>query len=123
MRRLLKPLIVASASLMLAVPVSAQDASDTPFDHASYRYRCAGGTSIDVAYINLDSGLSLAVLHYDGRMLVLENVESASGARYATPDERAGEGTRHVWWANDREGFLQEGPDGDEAFLERACTG
>jgi membrane-bound inhibitor of C-type lysozyme len=105
----------------LAVPAIAGEGSETSgFASAAYSYYCADGATIEAAYINMDSGLSLAVLHVDDDMLVMENVVSASGARYATADQD--DEDRFVWWTKGDEGFLQRGPDGEETMVHTACT-
>lgn len=45
-------------------------------------YACEGGKELDVEFINVGEN-SLAVMNWEGRMVVLANVLSGSGARYA----------------------------------------
>lgn len=112
----------AFAPLASAQDTPAQDAAEEKPGYASaaYTYNCADGTVIDVAYINMDDGLSLAVVHVDDDMIVMENVISGSGARYATPDLEGDD--RFVWWSKGNDGFLQQGPDGEEEMIHTACV-
>ena len=66
------------------------------------RYRCDGGTEIEVAYLNLNNGGSFAALHHNGRTALLQNRPAASGARYIALDEQ------HSlrWNTKGEEGFL-----------------
>ncbi len=115
MKRML--FVIGASMLMLVSAVAQEPAGEAGYAAAVYGYTCAGGTSIRVAYVNIDDGPALAVLSHDGKLLVMENVVSASGARYATTGGRE----RYVWWADGPEGFLQKGPDGEEEFVEKAC--
>jgi membrane-bound inhibitor of C-type lysozyme len=105
---------------LLTVPAIAEETEKPGFASAAYSYYCADGAQIEVAYINMNSGLSLAVLHVDDDMLVMENVVSASGARYATVGQKGED--RFVWWTKGDEGFLQQGPDGEEEMVHTACA-
>lgn len=58
------------------------------FQSRTVRYRCQGGTEIDVAYLNLQDGRSFATLHFAGRTALLQNRPVASGARYIALDEQ-----------------------------------
>lgn len=126
----MKTISMAPVAVFLAIAVSgpvgalAQDheADGSPrFASAVYTYTCADGAVVEVAYINMDSGLSLAVVHADEELMVMENVVSASGARYVTVGLDGDD--RFVWWARGNEGFLQQGPDGEEEFVHKACVG
>jgi membrane-bound inhibitor of C-type lysozyme len=64
------------------------------------RYACRGGKSLDVTYLNTKNKQSFAVLRVQGRMLVLVNVLSASGAKYVAD--------RFTWWTKGPEGTLTD---------------
>lgn len=123
----MRSIFVISAFLAMSAassgPSVAQDAGGAPFAAASYSYICADGMQIEVAYINMDAGLSLAVLHLDGRMLVMQHVQSGSGARYATVSVDPGGSERYVWWTRGNEAVFQKGPPGEEEMVHTACEG
>lgn len=58
------------------------------FQSRTVRYRCQGGTPIDVVYLNLQDGRAFATLHFAGRTALLQNRPAASGARYIALDEQ-----------------------------------
>ena len=60
----------------------------TLFSSQTVRYRCAGGTEIEVAYLNLNNGGSFAALHHGGRTALLQSRPAASGVRYIALDEQ-----------------------------------
>jgi membrane-bound inhibitor of C-type lysozyme len=72
------------------------------FTSQTVRFRCAGGTELDVAYLNLPESLAFAALHHDGHTALLQNRPAASGARYVALDEQ------HSlrWHTKGSEGFL-----------------
>jgi len=76
--------------------------SGPDFESHTQRYRCADGTELELAYLNLPSGLSFAALHHQGRTHLMQNRPSASGARFVALDEQAG----LRWHSRGREGFL-----------------
>ncbi|WP_099866267.1 MliC family protein [Pararhizobium haloflavum] len=117
MFRFLTGLLAATAIFIGAHAAAASQDASPGYASAVYGYTCADGTAIDVAYINMKDGLALAVVKVDDELLVMENVVSGSGARYATTsgDER------YVWWSHQNEGFLQMGPDGEEEMVHTAC--
>ena len=72
------------------------------FSSQTVRFRCAGGTELEVAYLNLPDSLAFAALHHDGHTALLQNRPTASGARYVALDEQ------HSlrWHTKGSEGFL-----------------
>ncbi|MDR7152475.1 membrane-bound inhibitor of C-type lysozyme [Hydrogenophaga palleronii] len=72
------------------------------FSTQTVRFRCTGGTELDVVYLNLPENLALAALHHNGRTALLQNRPTASGARYVALDEQ------HSlrWHTKGSEGFL-----------------
>jgi membrane-bound inhibitor of C-type lysozyme len=72
------------------------------FTSQSVRFRCAGATELEVAYLNLPEGLAFAALHHGGRTVLLQNRPGASGARYVALDEQSG----LRWHTKGSEGFL-----------------
>jgi membrane-bound inhibitor of C-type lysozyme len=105
---------------VLAFVTSAFAQDQTPaYEGVVATYVCADGAEIDIAYLKMASGLSLAVVRADGAMHVMETVISGSGARYAT----AGDGERFVWWSKGNEGNLYSGDDGAEEIRHQDCVG
>lgn len=63
-------------------------------DHVlQVEYQCERGVTVPATYMNTASGSAYAVLHVDGQQLLMENVMSASGARYASMDAKYGQYT------------------------------
>ncbi len=58
------------------------------FSSQTVRYRCQGGTELEVVYLNLNNDTALAALHFDGRTALLQNRPTASGAHYIALDEQ-----------------------------------
>jgi heat shock protein HslJ len=85
-----------AAAITIALP------EGTTVDRRTVSYGCAG-SSVDVDYINTGP-VSLAVLTMGDAFVVMSNVVSGSGARYA--------GDRFVWWTR-----------GDEASLDNLTHG
>jgi membrane-bound inhibitor of C-type lysozyme len=87
----------------IATPPSATGMVVGPdFSSQTVRFRCAGATELEVAYLNLPEGLAFAALHHGGRTVLLQNRPTASGARYVALDEQSG----LRWHTKGGEGFL-----------------
>lgn len=97
MRILTVPLLLAA----LTLPAGAEQA-----DTASFTYDCERGAVVQAAYLNLTE-FSYAVIAIEGRQLILESQEAASGARYAS----TGDQPYHVWWTKGDAASLYAGPD------------
>ncbi|MBS7545273.1 MliC family protein [Ancylobacter oerskovii] len=69
-------------------------------------YRCADGSRLAVSYYNAPP-VALASLTVGGEFVVLANVLSGSGARYA--------GGRFIWWSKGRDGDLYDLTKGEKA--------
>ena len=85
------PLILSSLAAGCAMPPAAPApgaVQATLFSSQSVRYRCDGGTEIEVAYLNLNNGGSFAALHHGGRTALLQSRPTGSGARYIALDEQ-----------------------------------
>ncbi|WP_246564277.1 MliC family protein [Ancylobacter sonchi] len=79
--------------------------------HAAYR--CADGGRLKVSYYNAPP-VALASLTVGGEFVVLANVLSGSGARYA--------GGRFIWWSKGNNGDLYDLTKGENA-PPLNCTG
>lgn len=98
----------AMASFVMAVPAAASSISiELPgeVERIEMRYDCAG-VPVEVEYINAGEN-SLAIVHLQEGPLVMANVLSASGARYA--------GRQYVWWTKGDEASLYDIRQGEEA--------
>lgn len=69
-------------------PTTTRPVFSDRFSSQGVRYRCQGGTELDVIYLNLTDGTSFAALHFEGRTALLQNRPTASGARYVALDEQ-----------------------------------
>lgn len=73
-------------------------------DHVlQMQYQCERGVSVPVTYVNTAIGGSYAILQVDGQQLLMENVVSASGARYASLDAKRGQ---YTWDTKGNAGYL-----------------
>lgn len=90
----------ASGSIVIPLPegVTAQEIRAS--------YACDDQSSAEVVYINAGP-VSLATLARNGTFMVLSNVLSGSGARYA--------GGPFVWWSTGREASLYDLTKGEDA--------
>lgn len=91
-----------AAADTLAIPLPAGAKPQTI--HASYR--CADGSRLAVSYYNAPP-VALASLTVGGEFVVLANVLSGSGARYA--------GGRFIWWSKGKNGDLYDLTKGEDA--------
>lgn len=76
-------------------------------------YSCDGGRSVKAEYVNAGAN-SLAVVHLDGQAIVMVNVLSGSGARYA--------GQQYIWWTKGNSADLYDLTKGEDAPAEFSCT-
>ena len=100
------------AALLLALPTAAQDVPEG----LSADYRCDGGATLAVAYINPRGGASYAVVAHDGRLIPMKAGPTGSGVRYVSLDD-----TRLVWHTKGRDGFLAH-DDAEETMIAANCS-
>jgi membrane-bound inhibitor of C-type lysozyme len=92
--RLLLPALLATAALATGCqllppkPPAAGTIQGPGYTSETVRYRCEGGASIEVAYLDFGHGESFAALHHQGRTALLQARTSASGVRYIALDEQ-----------------------------------
>lgn len=67
-------------------------------------YDC-GSRKVEATYINADD-IAFAMLKFDGRTVIMANVISGSGARYA--------GQELIWWSKGAEATLYDLRKGDD---------
>lgn len=76
-------------------------------------YDCGAFGPVMVSYINAPP-VALATLSFKGQFLVLSNVLSGSGARYA--------GGQYIWWSKGRGADLYDLTKGEDAPPIASCT-
>ncbi|MCB4771002.1 MliC family protein [Ancylobacter sp. Lp-2] len=116
-----KPILCAAGVLALCMAAGAAGADTLAIPlpkgakaqtiHAAYR--CADGSRLKVSYYNAPP-VALASLTVGGEFVVLANVLSGSGARYA--------GGRFIWWSKGSNGDLYDLTKGENA-PPLSCTG
>ena len=109
------PLGTATATLLAAgllVPAVAQGVPEG----LSARYACAGGGTVEAAYINAPDGSSYAVVLHDGRLEPMKAGPAGSGVRYVS---LAGDDPL-VWHTKGAEAFLAK-DDAGETMLAADC--
>ena len=83
----------------------------------SVNYACPGGVVVQAAYVNPETGPSLAVIGWGGKLIPMRDEIAASGARYAAFGETNG----FVWWTRGDEATLlyvnPEDMDAEETVL------
>ena len=72
-------------------------------------YVCADGAKLTVKYYNVKNGQSFAVLPIEGKTMLLTNVVSGSGAKYAAE--------QYSWWTKGPEGTLRN-ENSDKTLLD-----
>ena len=97
---------LAGCASRRATPPGPPDAPKHVASHQSVRYQCAGGTRLEVAYLNLDNGAAFAALTHLGRPVLLRSGPTGSGARYIDLDEQRG----LRWHVKGSEGTLRLQP-------------
>ena len=78
----------ASAQVTTAPAPSAAPAPQLIFSSQAVRYKCDGGSEIELAYLNLSNGTTFAALHFDGRTLMLQGRRATTGVRFVALDEQ-----------------------------------
>lgn len=102
----------AALLILAAAPAAAQGAPEG----AAFRYACAGGATLSVAYLNPPGGESYAVVAHDGGLVPMKAGPTGSGVRYLSLD-----GTGLVWHAKGDRGFLAR-DDAGQTMIAADCT-
>lgn len=89
---------LVAALCLAAAPTLAQDALPA----LSATYVCDGGAVLQVAYINPQTGPSLAVVAWAGKLIPMQAGPTGSGVRYIAFDEQAS----YRWHTKGDEGIL-----------------
>lgn len=90
--------LAALAVPLAALPAAAQDVPPA----LSLTYVCDGGVVVQVAYFNPETGPSLAVVAWGGRLVPMRQGMSGSGVRYIAFDEQES----YRWHTKGDSGFL-----------------
>ena len=82
----------ALVAMLGSVPLwaQAQPAGAPTFDSSSQVYRCVGGATLPVVYLNIQGGDSFATIYVNGRLALTRSGPTGSGANYYPVDERVG---------------------------------
>tara|TARA_R110002049_G_scaffold10127_2_gene50241 strand:- start:32730 stop:33059 length:330 start_codon:yes stop_codon:yes gene_type:complete len=101
----------AAVGLLLASPAAA--------DVIGVTYNCDRGVSVPVVYVN-DVDTSIAVLYIEGRLINLQTLPTASGARYGWPSD----GSSYEWWEHQGAATLswKDGATGTTSPIYQSCT-
>ena len=101
----------AICALLWAAPVGAETLAVT--------YLCDRGVSVPVVYVP-DAEPSVAVLYVEGRLIHLQIMPSASGARYGWPSD----GSSYEWWEHQGRAHLswKDGASDEVTPIYKDCT-
>lgn len=98
MKSLLFAALALSGAAVIAKPLSLPEIPAG--QRQVVNYVCADGAKLTVKYYNTKNGQSFAVLPIAGKTLLLSNVVSGSGAKYAAE--------QYSWWTKGPEGTLRD---------------
>jgi len=127
---LTRPLL-AGLVAMLALEATAQVSPPAPtpppgqqpqliFSSQAVRYKCDGGSEIELAYLNLSNGTTFAALHYNDRTLMLQGRRATTGVRFFALDEQL----RLSWYTQGMKGELSAiapDPNAQDQILLANC--
>lgn len=82
-------------------------------ERSTVLYSCDGGGAVKAEYVNAGAN-ALAVVHHDGQAIVMVNVLSGSGARYA--------GQQYIWWTKGSSADFYDLTKGEDAAPVFSCT-
>lgn len=108
---------LAAALFALAAPAAADEIPPA----LSATYVCDGTAVLQVAYINPETGPSLAVIAWAGRLVPMQAAPTGSGVRYVAFDEQAS----FRWHSKGDAGsllFLAADHTAEEEIVLAGCT-
>lgn len=112
----LKSMVLAAASLGAAAAQADPLTIDLPGAASAERqtviYDCDGDRKVTAEYVNAGAN-ALAIVTFGGETVVMANVISASGARYA--------GQQYIWWTKGNSADFYDLTKGGEAQPEFSC--
>lgn len=120
MKRLFTVLLLGVGSMAALAQTNPQAGAAPTFVASTISYRCASGTWLQVAYLNIKNGESFATIYFGGKLTQLRGMDVASGAGYASLDEKMG----LRWRTKGAEGALYRlapGSAATEKVLLRDC--
>ncbi|MFV0302300.1 MAG: MliC family protein [Paracoccus sp. (in: a-proteobacteria)] len=110
---------LSALCLVLAAPACAMTPRGEKIEQVPVTYRCAGGMSVPVIFVNppnADAGYAAAVI--EGRLMVLPLVISASGARYRGDTPAPG----YQIWVKGDEATITKGPEDADVPVAEGCS-
>jgi membrane-bound inhibitor of C-type lysozyme len=113
---------IVAASVALAAIAGAASASEPPA-RITATYACSPTMSVTVVYDSAATGYGKADVTVGGRTYRMDQVMSASGAKYTARQGRT-DGMTLTWWNKGRDGTLYEGKVGgdDIAAVIATCS-
>ena len=97
-------------ALAFALPILPGMAWADPPDLVRAVFRCDGGVTVPVVFVNPEAGKAYAVALLEGDLIGMRAAISASGARYRSDDGRQ---AWQLWVKGDR-AMISQGPDGQD---------
>ena len=100
--------LLLGLATLLAFEASAQvttapaPAPQLIFSSQAVRYKCDGGSEIELAYLNLSNGTTFAALHHNDRTLLLQGRRATTGVRFFALDDQS----RLSWYTQGMKGEL-----------------
>jgi|UniRef100_UPI0040366B84 hypothetical protein len=92
----------ATAQVATTPAPSAAPAPQLIFSSQAVRYKCDGGSEIELAYLNLSNGTTFAALHHNDRTLLLQGRRATTGVRFFALDDQS----RLSWYTQGMKGEL-----------------
>ena len=113
---------IVAASVALAAIASTASGGEPPA-RITATYACSPTMSVTVIYDNVARGYGKADVTLGGRTYRMDQVMSASGAKYTAHQGRT-DGMTLTWWNKGRDGTLYEGKIGgdDIATVIATCS-
>lgn len=112
----MKTVLVAAFVLVVSAAGADELTIDLPgaasAERSTVSYSCGGERKVTAQYINTDAN-SLAILDLGDTTLLMANVISASGARYAA--------RQYIWWTKGNTADLYDLTKGEDAAPEFSC--
>jgi membrane-bound inhibitor of C-type lysozyme len=106
-------LLAAATAAAAASAVTIELPGDAPVDRQTVAYACDGDRKVTAEYVNAGAN-SLAIVKLGDETVLMVNVLSASGARYA--------GQQYIWWTKGNSADLYDLTKGEDAPAEFSCT-
>lgn len=105
-------LLAAATATAAASAVTIDLPGDAPAERQGVTYACDGGRTVAAEYVNAGAN-ALAIVRLGDETVLMVNVLSASGARYA--------GQQYIWWTKGDAADLYDLTKGEDAQPEFSC--